>query len=155
MLIPEPVDELIQNPLPVDYLISYTNADMFAPIMAWIGNRYGKRNDAYVSFFDLDAPGDDNRAFHSSDLRYVFGTLDRSWRPYGQRDREASAQMVAYLANFARCGDPNGAGLPRWEKCGHGIRTHVLRIGQNSTKMGRTAYTKLLRNFLRRRDPIG
>ena len=155
VLIPGPVDKLIQSPLPVDYLIGYTNADMFAPVMAWIGNRFGRKTNAYLEFFDLDAPGDDNRAFHSSDLRYVFGTLDRSWRPYGPRDREASAQMIAYLANFARCGNPNGDGLPTWEKCGHGIRAHVLRIGKSGTRMGRVSYPKLLRNFLRRRDPIG
>lgn len=155
VLIPEPVDKLIQNPLPLDYLIGYTNADMFAPIMAWIGNRYGRKTNAYLYFFDLDAPGDDNRAFHSSDLRYVFGTLDRSWRPYGPRDDEASREIIAYLANFARCGNPNGGGLPNWETCGRGLRAQVLRIGRSGTKMGRTQYGKLLRNFLRRRDPIG
>lgn len=155
VLIPDRVDRLIRSPLPVDTLIGCTNADMFAPIMAWIGNRYGRRTDAFIYFFDLDAPGDDNRAFHSSDLRYVFGTLDRSWRPYGARDREASLQMIAHLANFARSSDPNGPALPEWKRAGHGLRTRVLRIGPEGTKMGHAPYGKLLRNFLRRRDPIG
>ncbi len=155
VLIPGPVNKLIQTPLTVDYLIGYTNADMFAPIMARIGNRYGRKNDAYIYFFDLDAPGDDNRAFHSSDLRYVFGTLERSWRPYGERDRRASAEMTAYLANFARSGDPNGKGLPKWEKASCGARASVLHIGPTETTMGHAPYGKLLRNFLRRRDPIG
>ena len=155
VLIPGPVDKLIQTPLPVEYLIGYTNADLFAPVMAWIGNRCGRKTNAYLYFFDLDAPGDDNRAFHSSDLRYVFGTLDRSWRPYGARDYEASAELTAYLANFARCGNPNGAGLPRWEKCGRRMPAHVLRIGKQGTKMGRVSYRKLLCNFLRRREPVG
>ena len=154
VLIPDRVDKLIRSPLPVDTLIGYTNADMFAPIMAWIGNRCGRKTNAFIYFFDLDAPGDDNRAFHSSDLRYVFGTLDRSWRPYGERDHAASEQMISYLANFARSGDPNGPELPRWERAGHGLRTRVLRIGPKGTSMGRAAYGKLLRNFLRRRDPI-
>ena len=154
-LIPKPVDQLFRDPPPMEYLIGYTNADMFAPLLAWIGNRLGRKTGAYVWFFDLDAPGDDNRAFHASDLRYVFGTLDRSWRPYGDRDRQASGQMMDYLANFARCGDPNGAGLPRWSPCGGGLRTRVLRIGRAATEMGHTPYGKLLRNFLRRGDPIG
>ena len=154
-LLPDGVDQLIRSPLPVDTLIGYTNADMFAPIMAWIGNRYGRRTDAFIWFFDLDAPGDDNRAFHSSDLRYVFGTLDRSWRPYGARDHAASEEMLAYLANFARSGDPNGPELPRWERAGHGLRTRVLRIGPEGTRMGRASYGKLLGNFLKRRDPVG
>ncbi len=153
VLVPRPVGEMIRDPLPLDYLIGYTNADMFAPIMAWIGNRFGRQTEAYVYFFDLDAPGDDNRAFHSSDLRYIFDTLAKSWRPYSERDHEAAREMTAYLANFARCGDPNGAGLPRWEKAGTGLRARVLRIGREKTAMGCAAYGKLLCNFLRRRDP--
>ena len=147
-LLPGPVDKLIETPLPLDYLIGYTNNDMYAPVMAFIGNRFGRQNGAYLYYFDLDAPGDDNRAFHSSDLRYVFGTLDRSWRPYGQRDYEASAQMVDYLANFARTGDPNGPDLPPWKK-----GKPTLRIGPKGTKMGHVSYGKLARNMLTKGDP--
>ena len=147
-LLPGPVDRLIETPLPLDYLIGFTNNDMYAPIMAWIGQKFGRRNGAYLYFFDLDAPGDDNRAFHSADLRYIFGTLDRSWRPYGKRDHEASGQMMDYLVNFARTGDPNGPGLPLWRP-GKG----VLRIGPDGTKMGRTAWGKLLKNMLTKGDP--
>ena len=155
LLLPEPVDALIHSPLPVDTVVGYTGADMYAPLMAWIGNRYARENGAWVYCFELDVPGDDNRAFHSADLRYVFGTLSRSWRPFGARDEEASGQLMDYLANFARSGDPNGPGLPRWEKAGNGLRARVLRIRKRGTKMGRTPYGKLLRNFLRRPDPLG
>ncbi len=153
VLLPDAVDKLIQTPLPIDYLLGYTNADMYAPLMARIGNAYARANGAYVYFFDLDAPGDDNRAFHSSDLRYVFGTLETSWRPYGKRDYAASAEMTACLANFARTGNPNGDGLPVWEKAKKGLRTNVLRIGPDGTRMGHAAYGKMLRNFLTKGDP--
>ena len=152
-LIPRPVNELIREPLALDYLIGYTNADMYAPVMAWIGNRFGRQTNAFIYFFDRNAPGDDNHAFHSADLRYVFGTLEKSWRPYTLRDRTAQKQLTAYLANFARCGDPNGDGLPRWERAGHGLRTHVLRIGERKTAMGCAAYGKMARNFLSRKEP--
>ena len=147
-LLPGPVDRLIERPLPVDYLIGYTNNDMYAPVMAYIGNKFGRKNGAYLYWFDLDAPGDDNRAFHSSDLRYMFGTLDRSWRPYKQRDYEASGQMMDYLVNFARTGDPNGPGLPPWRK-----GKPALRIGPKGTKMGHVSYYKLLKNMLTKGDP--
>ena len=153
VLIPKPVGELIRDPLPLDYMIGYTNADMFAPIMAWIGNRFGRQTDAYIYFFDRNAPGDDNRAFHSADLRYMLGTLHKSWRPYTLRDRVAEKELTAYIANFARCGDPNGDGLPLWEPAGGGLRTRVLRIGERKTAMGHAAYGKMIRNFLRRKDP--
>ena len=145
---PGPVDRLIETPLPLDYLIGYTNNDMYAPVMAFIGNKFGRKNGAYLYWFDLDAPGDDNRAFHSSDLRYMFGTLDRSWRPYKQRDWEASGQMMDYLVNFARTGDPNGPGLPPWRK-----GKPALRIGPKGTKMGHVSYYKLLKNMLTKGDP--
>lgn len=153
VLIPAPVDKLFRAPLKIPYMLGYTNADMAAPVMAFIGNRFGKRNGAYLYYFDLDAPGDDNRAFHSSDLRYMFETLDGSWRPYGARDHEASAQMASYLVNFARCGDPNGPGLPRWDRAGTGPVARVLRYAADGTAMGRADYGKLTRHYIRIGDP--
>ena len=147
------VDELIKKPLAVDTMIGYTNTDLYAPVMAWIGNRYGSRNRAYVYFFDIDAPGDDNRAFHSSDLRYMLGTLDGSWRPYGARDHRASEELLDGLANFARRGDPNGEGLPLWRAAKPGLRTAVLRIGPKDSKMGHAPYGRLLKNFLTKGEP--
>ncbi len=70
--------------------------------------------------FDLGSPGDKFHpasigAFHSDDIEYVFGTLDSRqeavWRP---EDRALSNQIQQYWTNFAKTGDPNGAGLPKW-----------------------------------------
>ena len=151
-LIAAPIDELIKDPLPLDYLLGYTNNDMYAPVMAFIGDRFAKANGAYVYYFDLDAPGDENGAFHSCDLRYVFETLPGSWRPYGARDYEASAQLAQYLADFARCGDPNGGDLPPWRPSAKNC-ARVLRFAPGGTAMGRADYAKMMLNLLRKGDP--
>lgn len=70
----------------------------------------------YIYLFDRDIPGDDHRgAFHAGELWYLFQTLDRCWRPFIGKDYEVAAAMADYWANFAKYGNPNGKGLPRWE----------------------------------------
>jgi para-nitrobenzyl esterase len=151
-LISAPVDQLIAHPLPVDYMIGYTNNDMFAIIMAHISHKYAKANHAYLYYFDIDAPGDDNNgAFHSSDLRYVFGTLQNSHRPYTKEDNAVSELMVDYLCHFAETGDPNHAGAPHWEPAGSQALHIVNPVSQ--IKMGRPSQWKLLVNTLTKGDP--
>jgi para-nitrobenzyl esterase len=56
-------------------------------------------------------------AFHSDDIEYVFGTLDtRPGAEWRSEDRKLSNQMMGYWTNFARTGNPNGAGLPEWPR---------------------------------------
>ena len=153
-LLKDSVEKLISDPLKVDYWIGYTSNDMYAPVMAYIGNRFARDNGAYVYYFDIDSPGDGNGAFHSSDLRYQFGRLGTSWRPYRDRDREVSGQMLDYLANFSGTGDPNGSGLPAWNKTGSG-NSKVLCFRLKDTKMGRPSYLKLTKNMITKGAPKG
>ncbi len=72
------------------------------------------REPVYCYLFDRVPPGDRFGAFHGADLWYLFGNMDKSWRPFGAADEALKDQMIDYAVNFARYGDPNGAGLPVW-----------------------------------------
>lgn len=52
-------------------------------------------------------------AYHGAELPYVFDTHDQ-WLPTVDADRQLTAQMMGYWANFARSGDPNAEALPPW-----------------------------------------
>ena len=75
------------------------------------------RKPAYVYYFSRDLPGDDFGAWHSSELWYSMGTMDRCWRPWTEADRQLSARILDYWTNFMKSGDPNGDGLPIWTPC--------------------------------------
>ena len=52
-------------------------------------------------------------AFHSVEIFYAFGNLGPRLRK-SDTDRKLSETMMAYWTNFAKTGNPNGQGLPRW-----------------------------------------
>jgi len=54
-------------------------------------------------------------AYHSAEIEYVFGQLDsKTDVTWTQEDRNVSVMMQKHWSNFAKSGNPDGAGLPVW-----------------------------------------
>jgi para-nitrobenzyl esterase len=87
---------------------------------------------AYLFWFQWQTPVLDGRpmAFHCADLSFVFDNTERceTMTGNGPEARALAAQMSQAWINFARTGDPNHAGIPKWSpvKGADGHQTMIL-----------------------------
>jgi para-nitrobenzyl esterase len=58
-------------------------------------------------------PASAKGAFHSAELWYIFGTLNRSWRPFVEADYALSSRMLDAWTDFCKFGNPG------WPAYGH------------------------------------
>ena len=128
----------------IPYMAGSTSHDMMPPFIFSMARNWcaEQRQPSYAWFFDRKLPGDNNGAWHSSDLWYWFGTLKNCWRPMERKDYDLSDQMTDYLCNFVKTGDPNSGGLPVWQPAGK-KQSMVLRLGEGQTRMGKPNMGKL------------
>ncbi len=101
----------------------------------WVSRLYAdhqvqRGNKAYLYFFAQNPPAPAGQpafpAAHAAEVPYVFNNLgelplfpDRSdpkLAAASAPDRKVADEMSSYWANFARTGNPNGAGLPAWQE---------------------------------------
>ena len=91
----------------------YVIYEMAYCLARWSAGR-GDRAPVYGYLFDRVLPGNKYGAFHAADLWYMFGQMEKAWRPFEPIDERLKDEMIDYVANFARYGDPTGKGLPIW-----------------------------------------
>jgi para-nitrobenzyl esterase len=131
------------------------NGDTFIAFGTWKWiEAQVKTGDAAVYRYHFELPAPPSKfhpgsyAFHSDDIEYVFGTLDTRpdavWRP---EDRKLSGEIMDYWTNFAKTGDPNGAGLPEWARYDKtGDVMHLDADSKASADTTRARYEFLLEN---------
>lgn len=132
----------------IPYMAGTTSEDMMPPILHSMAKNWNAAQDTgYTWYFDRQLPGDENGAWHSSDLWYWFGTLPNCWRPMTKKDYELSDQMTDYLCNFAKTGNPNRDNLPVWNTSKKGTN-HVMGFGEQTTGMKKPSKLKMIITML-------
>ncbi len=97
------------------------------PVVAQLVWHAGAGNTGYEYQFDQPPPGREALgAVHGAEVPYVFGTLAERYSP---ADRDLSAAIEQYWTNFAKTGNPNGAGLPQWPKFDTSARGYLEFAG--------------------------
>jgi para-nitrobenzyl esterase len=85
------------------------------PSWAWakLQSKTGK-NKVFMYYFDHRTATMPDGSDHASEISYVFGNLGGFGGSSGPEDKVLSDLMNSYWVNFAKTGNPNGAGLPPW-----------------------------------------
>jgi para-nitrobenzyl esterase len=141
---------LVAYPAATDAAAAADSIGSFADNMAWISRIYAARQRAigkraYVYHFAHAppyAPGARNLGVcHTCEMVYVFDNLG-AMRQFpdasspelavsSQADKKMAEMTSSYWVNFARSGDPNGPGLPRWPMFQGASTGTVLELGDS------------------------
>lgn len=142
------------RPCETNIICSLTSQDVMPPILYFLCKALARSQKksavTYGYFFSRQLPGDDFGAWHSSDLWYTYGSLNKCWRPFTEKDDQLSERMMEYFVQFIKTGNPNREGLPCWEPLTK-KRFMIFDIGK--CKMGRPKIGGLIKEMFFSKGP--
>ena len=147
--------------LDIPMIVGVTSQDFMPAViyemaLGWaLGAAKAGRSPVFGYLFDRALPGGSFKAFHACDLWYMFGNMEKSWRPFEAADRALSAQMIDSVVNFARTGDPNGDNLPPWPAVtAHQKAFRRFDVAGETLALPFSCRRKMLRTFLKDKGPM-
>jgi para-nitrobenzyl esterase len=101
-----------------------TDAGLACPTYLGLASAAARQKDTYYYRFDYHGMiyGKHIHALHAMELPFVFDSMDRApiSALYDRRNMPEATKLSnivqGYWINFAKTGDPNGAGLPQWPR---------------------------------------
>jgi para-nitrobenzyl esterase len=107
----------------------------------WSSAQIKMSGKVYTYYFDRAIPWPEHPefgAFHTSEVPYVFETLELTRHPFGPVDQRVSHDVSSYWINFAASGDPNGNALAPWPSFSEGAH-QTMELGAKMGPMPETA----------------
>lgn len=103
----------------VPIIFGTVKKDLLPPVLNHMARAFArkqKKKNAPCYVFSLERllPPDD-ASFHSCDLWYALGSLDKSQRPFTDADYALSDEMVDRFCEFAKSGTPDVEGKSHWK----------------------------------------
>ena len=110
--------EMLENGIPSDLHVGNIE----------FARHYGDGDNCYLYFFQRELPGDNAGAFHSAELWYMFGTLNRCWWPFCEEDYRLSGEMLDAWCRFVETGH-SGRCEEEWSAYGQKSNyVHILVV---------------------------
>ncbi|CAG8071514.1 unnamed protein product [Penicillium nalgiovense] len=101
----------------------------------------------YTYLWDHAPPGQDQGAYHESEINYVLNNLYGTDSPWEDDDYEIAATINAYWVNFIKTGNPNGKGLPHWPQTTEKQVTQHVGDGWGSMPIATKAQVQLFKEW--------